>query len=156
MAISEDLGQKIEEMETQGFSHSQIANTLKVSKSYVGKYLRGEVKILLGEGNKSTTERPQTTTEGSKDYLNEQLSLFKQQIQGEFIGIKADILEYIKEEMPLSKDDLSLIKKDNKSLFGKLEFIKKVLKKVDVTAYNEVIEGFKSIDKELKGVGVNE
>ena len=76
-----------------------------------------------------------------KTYLNDQLQTFKEQLRQKVDNLKVEIMSFIKEEAPL-KADLDLIKQENKSLKGKLEFIKLVLKEINLNAYNKVIEGF--------------
>lgn len=147
MVISKETDSKIEEMQGQGFSYSQIAKTLNISKGYISKFMSGagtdkqDLKEI--SDNESFTDRSQIVhndnLNDNKAYLNEQLQTFKDQIQTEFIGVKADILDYIKEELPLSKTELLEIKKENKSIKGKIEFIKKVLREFNPDIYKKVI-----------------
>lgn len=143
MAIKEEIGLKIEEMREQGFNLREIEKVLKVSESTIKRYLKGDVKIIFNnEGSKEGQKGVRIDLNDNKAYLNSQLQTFKEQIRQELDNLKGEITQFIRDEAPL-KADLDIVRQENKSIKGKLEFIKKVLKKININAYNKVIEGFK-------------
>lgn len=70
--------------------------------------------------------------------IYEEFNAIKEQIRQEVDNLKAEIMDFIRLEAPL-KADLEEIKKENKSLKGKLEFIKLVLKEINLNSYNKVV-----------------
>lgn len=70
--------------------------------------------------------------------IYEEFNSIKEQLRQELDNLKGEITQFIKEEAPL-KADLDLIKAENKSIKGKIEFLKKVLREFNPDIYKKVI-----------------
>ena len=139
MAISKETAQRIEEMTGQGLSIRNIADVLNLNREMVRRYMKGDFKPTDTENTDfDTNTDTNNDLNDNKEFLNDQLQTFKEQIRQELDNLKSEITQFIREEAPL-KVDLDNVKQENKSLKGKLEFIKKVLKEFNPDIYKKVV-----------------